>query len=346
MPRPRPRPTHVSVPPASTSASWTRPIPVTSTPCGASPSRCRPARSSPCSARTAPASPPRSRCSPRCRGPTRARRPSPGCDVVRDPVGVRRAHRRGRPEGGGRSRGHRHREPPPAGRAVRPARRRRCGPGSTSCSTASAWARPPGGSPAPTAAGCSAGSTWPWASSTGPRCCSSTSPPPASTPSRGPACGTRSAGLAGDEGLTVLLTTHYLEEADRLADRVAIVDRGRVVAEGTPDALKAELRGDAIQLELADARRSTPRSRPRSAGIDSVVDLARRRGGDPGPGRRRCRGAAAGARRARAGPASPSPPPRWPDPRSTTCTCVTPAAPCAERLGGGGMSTVLLPSAG
>ena len=58
--------------------------------------------------------------------------------------------------------------------------------------------------------------------------------------------------LSGNEGLTILLTTHYLEEADRLADRLAIVDRGRVVAEGTPDELKGELRGDAIQVELGD----------------------------------------------------------------------------------------------
>jgi ABC-2 type transport system ATP-binding protein len=56
--------------------------------------------------------------------------------------------------------------------------------------------------------------------------------------------------LAGDEGMTVLLTTHYLEEADRLAARLAIADQGRVVAEGTPDELKGELRGDAVHLEL------------------------------------------------------------------------------------------------
>jgi ABC-2 type transport system ATP-binding protein len=56
--------------------------------------------------------------------------------------------------------------------------------------------------------------------------------------------------LAGDEGMTVLLTTHYLEEADRLAGRLAIVDHGRVAAEGTPDDLKGELRGDAVHLEL------------------------------------------------------------------------------------------------
>jgi ABC-2 type transport system ATP-binding protein len=57
--------------------------------------------------------------------------------------------------------------------------------------------------------------------------------------------------LARDEGLTILLTTHYLEEADRLASELAIVDHGRVVAAGTPERLKAELRGDAIHAELA-----------------------------------------------------------------------------------------------
>jgi ABC-2 type transport system ATP-binding protein len=56
--------------------------------------------------------------------------------------------------------------------------------------------------------------------------------------------------LAGGEGLTVLLTTHYLEEADRLASELAIVDRGRVVATGTPDGLKGQLRGDAVRVEL------------------------------------------------------------------------------------------------
>jgi ABC-2 type transport system ATP-binding protein len=57
--------------------------------------------------------------------------------------------------------------------------------------------------------------------------------------------------LAREQGKTVLLTTHYLEEADQLASRIAIVDRGQVVAEGTPDELKRELRGDTLQIELA-----------------------------------------------------------------------------------------------
>ena len=59
--------------------------------------------------------------------------------------------------------------------------------------------------------------------------------------------------LAREERMTILLTTHYLEEADRLASQLAIVDQGRIVARGTPDELKAELEGDAIQVELSDA---------------------------------------------------------------------------------------------
>jgi ABC-2 type transport system ATP-binding protein len=59
------------------------------------------------------------------------------------------------------------------------------------------------------------------------------------------------ASLARDEGMTILLTTHYLEEADELASRVAIVDRGRIVAEGSPEELKSALHGDALQIELA-----------------------------------------------------------------------------------------------
>ncbi|MBO1415171.1 ATP-binding cassette domain-containing protein [Streptomyces sp. FH025] len=52
------------------------------------------------------------------------------------------------------------------------------------------------------------------------------------------------------EGMTVVVTTHYLDEADALCDRVAIVDHGRVVAEGTPEALKREISGDVVLLGL------------------------------------------------------------------------------------------------
>ena len=56
--------------------------------------------------------------------------------------------------------------------------------------------------------------------------------------------------LAEAESLTILLTTHYLEEADQLADRLAIVSQGKIVVEGTPVELKARLQGDAVQVEL------------------------------------------------------------------------------------------------
>jgi ABC-2 type transport system ATP-binding protein len=59
--------------------------------------------------------------------------------------------------------------------------------------------------------------------------------------------------LMADEGLTILLTTHYLEEADRLARRLVIVDRGRVVAAGSPEELKGELAGDTLHIELVSA---------------------------------------------------------------------------------------------
>jgi ABC-2 type transport system ATP-binding protein len=55
-------------------------------------------------------------------------------------------------------------------------------------------------------------------------------------------------------GTTILVTTHYLEEADQYATRIAIVDQGRVVAEGTADELKARLHGDSVLLQLADTR--------------------------------------------------------------------------------------------
>lgn len=57
--------------------------------------------------------------------------------------------------------------------------------------------------------------------------------------------------LAG-EGRTLLLTTEHLDEADRLSNRVAVIDRGRVIAEGTADELKARAGGDVVDLRIAD----------------------------------------------------------------------------------------------
>ncbi len=55
-----------------------------------------------------------------------------------------------------------------------------------------------------------------------------------------------------DEGSTVVLTTQYLDEADQLADRIAVIDRGKVIAEGTPAQLKAKVGRASLELEVAD----------------------------------------------------------------------------------------------
>lgn len=71
--------------------------------------------------------------------------------------------------------------------------------------------------------------------------------------------------LAG-QGMTVLLTTHYLEEADRLCDRVAIIDRGKLQAVGRPQELKDGLGGDVLRLRLAEEA-------PLSAAVEALQRL-------------------------------------------------------------------------
>jgi ABC-2 type transport system ATP-binding protein len=76
-----------------------------------------------------------------------------------------------------------------------------------------------------------------------------------------------------ETGMTVFLTTHYLEEADALCDRLAIIDHGRIVAEGTPEKLKHEIAGDVITLGLGgevDRALTLLRSQPyvRQAGLE------------------------------------------------------------------------------
>lgn len=77
--------------------------------------------------------------------------------------------------------------------------------------------------------------------------------------------------LRKERQLAVLLTTHYLEEADRLCDRVAIIDRGQLVVQGTPSALKAQIRGDMVTLEV-DSESKTAVERLRAVeGVREVL---------------------------------------------------------------------------
>jgi ABC-2 type transport system ATP-binding protein len=59
-------------------------------------------------------------------------------------------------------------------------------------------------------------------------------------------------GVHKEFGVTILLTTHYIEEADFLCDRVGIIDQGRIIAEGTPSELKARVKGDLVQVATSD----------------------------------------------------------------------------------------------
>ena len=56
------------------------------------------------------------------------------------------------------------------------------------------------------------------------------------------------------EGTTVLLTTQYLEEADRLADRIAVIERGRLIAAGSPDELEQRIGGDVLEVRATSSR--------------------------------------------------------------------------------------------
>ena len=119
------------------------------------------------------------------------------------------------------------------------------------------------------------------------------------------------------EGTTVLLTTQYLDEADRLADLIAVIDRGRVIAEGTPDELKDRVGGERLEVHLADA----PRSRPPSASSRRCPTSCRPPTGRPSGSRsagvrarssRRCAGSTT--------PASPLTTSACGGPRWTTCS--------------------------
>jgi ABC-2 type transport system ATP-binding protein len=88
-------------------------------------------------------------------------------------------------------------------------------------------------------------------------------------------------------GTSVLLTTQYLDEADRLADRIAVIDRGLVIAEGSPDELKTQVGGDRLEIHLCDGDRSEDAvaalaviasDRPFESNGSVTVPVAQRRG--------------------------------------------------------------------
>ncbi|WP_345800159.1 ATP-binding cassette domain-containing protein [Microbacterium sp. AZCO] len=78
--------------------------------------------------------------------------------------------------------------------------------------------------------------------------------------------------LSGEEALTVVLTTHYMEEADRLADDLLLVSGGRAVVQGTPEALKAALHGDSLRVSLVEPDVAAVRAAvARVAGLRDIV---------------------------------------------------------------------------
>ena len=120
------------------------------------------------------------------------------------------------------------------------------------------------------------------------------------------------------DGCTVLLTTQYLDEADQLADRIAVIDRGTKVAEGTPDELKSSVGRSTLQLQVTD-----PADLPRAA------EIARRIIGEaPVPTPRRVASTSRWREATRpstcsspfAARASPSSPSTSRSPRSTRCS--------------------------
>ncbi len=85
--------------------------------------------------------------------------------------------------------------------------------------------------------------------------------------------------LRSERGATVFLTTHYLDEADALSDRIVIIDRGRIVASDTADNLKSQVAGDLVDLEVAADDQVTPAvERLRTLAGDVDVDGRRVRG--------------------------------------------------------------------
>jgi ABC-2 type transport system ATP-binding protein len=123
---------------------------------------------------------------------------------------------------------------------------------------------------------------------------------------------THVADLRDTGGTTVFLTTHYLEEADVLCDRILVIDHGEIVAVGTPEELKQRVSGDAVLLRLADVAQVAEASRLAGA----LPDARSSRCGCP-TGHPRCPACCASW----TGPASSWPRSRCTGRRWTTCSC-------------------------
>ena len=121
-----------------------------------------------------------------------------------------------------------------------------------SCSSGSTWQTPATGASPPTPAACVGGSTWLPACVAQPAVLFLDEPTTGLDPRSRLGLWAAVRELAA-AGTTVLLTTQYLEEADKLADRITLIDHGRVVAEGTPAELKAGVGGSRLELVLPDA---------------------------------------------------------------------------------------------
>ena len=106
-------------------------------------------------------------------------------------------------------------------------------------------------------------------------------------------------GALHDEGTTVILTTHYMEEADQLCDRLAVIDHGEILVMGTPDQLKRQVGVETVVTLTLDG--------DRDGGAEGAV-----RGARGGPGRDRRRGGPRLPGRARRAPARPSSRRPWP----------------------------------
>ncbi len=79
--------------------------------------------------------------------------------------------------------------------------------------------------------------------------------------------------LRAESGMTLLLSTHYLEEADRMAERVVIIDHGRIIADGTVDQLKQDLAGDRIVLTVRDPADAARVARTARTARNDLVEI-------------------------------------------------------------------------